>query len=56
MALATRGLAYGDSTCPMCGVADETADHLLANCMITNAVCWMVCVWDKSRCPAALKL
>ncbi|KAM0044043.1 putative reverse transcriptase zinc-binding domain-containing protein [Helianthus debilis subsp. tardiflorus] len=52
-ALAARGVPVGDNRCRVCGLASETADHLLASCVFAKAVWWQVFVWLQLPIPAA---
>ncbi|MFS8027731.1 putative reverse transcriptase zinc-binding domain-containing protein [Helianthus anomalus] len=53
VALAERGVHLEDTRCGACGVADETASHLLASCVFARAVWWQVFVWCKIPIPAS---
>ncbi|MFS7932374.1 putative reverse transcriptase zinc-binding domain-containing protein [Helianthus anomalus] len=45
-ALAGRNVTFGDGRCPMCGINDEDADHLLVACSFAKSVWWNICVWN----------
>ncbi|KAJ0522407.1 putative RNA-directed DNA polymerase [Helianthus annuus] len=52
-ALAARNVAVGDGRCPMCGFADEDADHLLVACSYAKMVWRRICEWVKLPIPSS---
>ncbi|KAJ0528019.1 hypothetical protein HanHA300_Chr09g0340571 [Helianthus annuus] len=46
--LTAQGVTFGDGKCPMCGIRDESADHLLVECVVAKNIRWRVCVWTKT--------
>ncbi|KAF5818875.1 hypothetical protein HanXRQr2_Chr02g0071141 [Helianthus annuus] len=51
VALTAQGVTFDDGKCPMCGIRDESADHLLAECVVAKNIRWRVCVWTKTPLP-----
>ncbi|KAM0033883.1 putative reverse transcriptase zinc-binding domain-containing protein [Helianthus debilis subsp. tardiflorus] len=43
-ALARRSVNVGNERCPLCGIAEEDADHLLVACSFARSVWWSVLV------------
>ncbi|KAJ0781217.1 putative reverse transcriptase zinc-binding domain-containing protein [Helianthus annuus] len=54
-ALARRNVNVGNERCPLCGIAEEDAHHLLVACSFARSVWWSVLVWVKLPIPRAFE-
>ncbi|KAJ0842900.1 putative reverse transcriptase zinc-binding domain-containing protein [Helianthus annuus] len=49
--LVDRGVALPDTVCPRCGISEEDANHIFANCLWTRSLWWNIFVWMKLKPP-----